>query len=250
MDKAKDMLDAGLISLPAYDSHHLNYKSSMAKGMVETVIDNLNSPTERAQFALYLSSRGAQGKLLGKFANENKSLIDKYLIGSDSYVDQSNMTDVMQFFNRVGNRADKVDNLLAQQQEARDRIAIEQATVNMNVNSADFFNAFEGKVSNFLLKAINSEPDPMQPDVLPEQQLSYRIQSVASNVNSIIEKQTKAITERYQGVQQADGSYTGRDPNYSDADFESDKETLRKKRLIHLYCLGFLRATRIDSLMP
>jgi len=238
MDKAKDMLDAGLISISAYDSHHLNYKSSMAKGMVETVIDNLNSPTERAQFALYLSSRGAQGKLLGKFANDNKTLINKYLIGSDSYVDQSNMTDVMAFFNSIGNRADKVDNLLAQQQAARDRIAIEQATVNMNVNSADFFNAWEGQVSNFLLKAINSEPDPMQPDVLPEQQLSYRIQSVASNINSIIEKQTKAITERYQGVQQADGSYTGRDPNYSDADFESDKETLRQKAIDSFVLLG------------
>ena len=238
MNKAKDMLDAGLISLSTYDSHHTNYKSSMAKGMVESIIDNLNSPTQRAQFALYLSSRGAQGKLLGSFATANKTLIDKYLIGSDSYVDQSNMTDVMAFFNSIGNRADKVDNLLAQQQAARDRVAIDQAAINMNVASTDFFNAWEGQVSNFLLKAINSEPDPMQPDVLPEQQLSYRIQSVASNVNSIIEKQTKAITERYQGVQQADGSYTGRDPNYSDTDFESDKETLRQKAIDSFVLLG------------
>jgi len=219
----KGIETAGMNGRKQTEIHRQNHASSFSKGAVEHIITGLKNDVSRRSFLLYLETKGKQGELIG-YAKERKADIDKYLTGSESFLDSNNMRDVIAYGTGLGNAATQLDNAKIAQSQAQSDLYWKSETIARDLSTSDMLNSMGYRVSGALFQSItNAELDPM----LPEAQGYNAIQGVARLTNEKLSQEVARAEQR-----------RAADPSYTNPEKLADVKNLRQRALDSFVLLG------------
>ena len=214
---------AGMNGKKETEIHRQNHASSFSKGAVEHIITGLKNDVSRRSFLLYLETKGKQGELIG-YAKERKADIDKYLTGSESFLDSNNMRDVIAYGTGLGNAATQLDNAKIAQSQAQSDLYWKSETIARDLSTSDMLDSMGYRVSGALFQSIaNAELDPM----LPEAQGYNAIQGVARLTNEKLSQEVARAEQR-----------RAADPSYTNPEKLADVKNLRQRALDSFVLLG------------
>ena len=221
--EASSIETAGMNGKKETEIHRQNYSTSLANGAVEHIITGLKNDVSRRSFLLYLETKGKQGELIG-YAKERKADIDKYLTGSESFLDSNNMRDVIAYGTGLGNAATQLDNAKIAQSQAQSDLYWKSETIARDLSTSDMLDSMGYRVSGALFQSItNAELDPM----LPEAQGYNAIQGVARLTNEKLSQEVARAEQR-----------RAADPSYTNPEKLADVKNLRQRALDSFVLLG------------
>ena len=225
----KGIETAGMNGRKETEIHRQNHASSFSKGAVEHIITGLKNDVSRRSFLLYLETKGKQGELIG-YAKERKADIDKYLTGSESFLDSNNMRDVIAYGTGLGNAATQLDNAKIAQSQAQSDLFWKGRTKELDLRTSGIIDSMGGQVSATLFQAFNNamaDPMALRMGSSPDEQAYNAIHGVANLTSKKIAEEISTARRRFKA-----------DPKYTEPEFNSDVEQLRRRALDSFVLLG------------